>query len=104
MNVQSNKPAAAPSEQIKQITYGQLKQENESLKAEVDGLHARIANIQGTVDYQHAVIVNQQPTMAHLQWEASKWQHYKRILEAKEGKSAVAEAESLVQQRMAGLI
>jgi len=97
MNVQPKQQATLPSEQIKQPTYGQLKQENESLQA-------RVTNLQGTVDYQHAVIINQQPTMAHLQWEASKWQHYKRILEAKEGKSAVAEAESLVQQRMAGLI
>jgi len=97
MNVQPNQQATLPSEQIKRLTYGELKQENESLQA-------RVTNLQGTVDYQHAVIINQQPTMAHLQWEASKWQHYKRILEAKEGKSAVAEAESLVQQRMAGLI
>jgi ATP-dependent protease Clp ATPase subunit len=78
-------------------TYNELRQKNDQLEAEV-------GRLKELVDYQHAIIVGQQPLMSHLQWEASKWNHYKRILEAKEGKAAVSEAESQVQQRMSGLI
>jgi hypothetical protein len=79
------------------LTYNELRQKCDSLEREVERLR-------GLCDHQHAIILGQQPTMAHLHWESMKWQHYKRILETNEGKSAAAEAESMVQQRMAGLI
>lgn len=87
-------PAPPPP---KNLPYNELRQK-------ADRLEGDVSRLRELVDYQHAIILNQQPMMAHLQWEASKWNHYKRILEAREGKSAVAEAESAVQQRMAGLI
>jgi hypothetical protein len=79
------------------LTYSELRQKADKLESEVNRLKE-------LVDYQHAVILGQQPTMAHLQWEAAKWNHYKRILEAREGRTAVIEAENEVSQRMAGLI
>ncbi|MFM2134480.1 MAG: hypothetical protein RL156_1761 [Bacteroidota bacterium] len=79
------------------FTYGELRQKCDKLQDEV-------RRLQDIVDHQHAIILSQQPMMAHLQWEASKWQHFKRIMEKEQGTAAVAEAEHAVQQRMAGLI
>ena len=81
----------------KNLTYNQLRQKCDQLEKEVDRL-------KGVVDHQHAVILSQQPMMAHLQWESAKWNHFKRILEKEQGTAAVAEAESAVAQRMSGLI
>lgn len=81
----------------KNLTYNELRQKCDRLEREVERL-------KGVCDHQHAVILGQQPMMAHLQWEASKWNHFKRIIEKEQGATAVAEAESAVAQRMAGLI
>lgn len=81
----------------KEPTYVELRQKNAALEHE---LH----HLKSICDNQHAIIVNQQPMMAHLQWEASKWNHFKRILEKEKGPEAVAEAENNVAKRMSGLI
>ena len=73
-------------------------------RTEVEYLRDQVKRLQETVDYQHSVIINQQPTMAQLQWEAAKWHHFKRIVEAQHGKQAAIDAETAVNQRMMGLI
>ena len=73
-------------------------------RTEVEYLRDQVKRLQETVDYQHSVIVTQQPTMSQLQWEAAKWNHFKRILEAQHGKQAAIDAETAVNQRMMGLI
>jgi len=98
MRVPSAPQIIAPAPpKAQNVPYNQLRQKCDELEKEVERL-------KGIVDHQHAVILGQQPMMAHLQWEASKWNHFKRILEKEQGASAVAEVESSVQQRMAGLI
>jgi len=90
-------PVIEPKKERPNLTYNELRHKCDRLENEV-------SRLQGVVDHQHAVILSQQPMMAHMQWEASKWQHFKRIMESNQGKAAVAEAESVVAQRMAGLI